>query len=346
MYVTCENLVQDLTAARVGEEGCPVILVGHSIGCLVMKELCTTLSKLLGHNSNEFVQNLFLRVKGLFYYACPHHGSELADSSTVAVKGLLFEDLTTQNKVAGRRNEEFRKLRQKYKWKTFGMGERRPTTSVSLVVVVANFILANITPFSIDWQDKEGHGPKIYVLDGTVGPERWVKKIIEMLKAARRLGIVGMGGDSGFLTREEFICHPVEALDDEESEKLFSLNAFIGRDNVLNDQKQQVMGFCRKCGGLPLALRVIGRYLKGETEEEVWEEVLAKLQNAEPPDGQREDELWSLLQLSYNSYKEEEQQMFLDIAVCFHDDDLDIVKCAWTECGWASPHVGLKNLVE
>ncbi|CAM6115941.1 unnamed protein product [Calypogeia fissa] len=98
--------------------------------------------------------------------------------------------------------------------------------------------------------------------------------------------------------------------------------------------------------GLPLALRVMGKYLNGENVEEVWEEVLAKLQKAQPPDGRREDELWSLLQLSYNSLKEEEQQMFLDIAVCFHDDDLDMVKRAWTECGWASPHLGLKNLVE
>lgn len=131
MYVTCENLVHNLMEARVGEEGCPVILVGHSIGCLVMKEICSTLNRNLSHDPNKCVPNFFINVKGLFYYACPHRGSELADSSTQFLKGSLFEDLTTLNKVAQRRNEDFRKLRQKYKWKTFGIGEGLPTTFVS-----------------------------------------------------------------------------------------------------------------------------------------------------------------------------------------------------------------------
>jgi hypothetical protein len=134
MYCTCENLVQSLTEGKalVGGDGCPVILVGHSIGGLVMKELCialdSTISKLSPQDPKESVRNLFQNVKGLFYYACPHQGSRLADASSEFLKGPLFEGITTLNREAQRKNEDFRKLQLKYGWKIYGIGEGRPAT--------------------------------------------------------------------------------------------------------------------------------------------------------------------------------------------------------------------------
>ncbi|CAM6121937.1 unnamed protein product [Calypogeia fissa] len=43
-------------------------------------------------------------------------------------KGSSFEELTTLNKEAQRRNENFRQLREKYIWRTYGIQEGLPTT--------------------------------------------------------------------------------------------------------------------------------------------------------------------------------------------------------------------------
>jgi triacylglycerol esterase/lipase EstA (alpha/beta hydrolase family) len=131
MYLTGENLVQSLTErdARVGGDGCPVILVAHSIGGLVAKELCSRLHSTI--SPRQPVRDLLQNIKGLFFYGCPHHGSRFADVSSGFKKGPLFECITTLNTEAQRRNEEFRKLRHKDGWKTYGIAEGRPTILVS-----------------------------------------------------------------------------------------------------------------------------------------------------------------------------------------------------------------------
>lgn len=125
MFLTCENLVQDLTRgqAEVGQAGCPVALVGHCIGDLVMKELCVALDSKVGklqlYEPDNHAQNLFLNINGLFFYGCPHRGLRFADDSNEG--GELLKEATTLNKVAARRNEGFRVLRSEQNWKNCGI---------------------------------------------------------------------------------------------------------------------------------------------------------------------------------------------------------------------------------
>jgi hypothetical protein len=133
MYVTGENLVHSLVGAQVGQDGCPVLLVGHCLGGLVMKELCVQADSMLNKNpSNEALESLLLTIKGLFFYATPHHGSRMADSGD-GQRGLLFEDMTVLNTATARLNEDFRQLRkkEKYGWKTSGVGENIEVILVS-----------------------------------------------------------------------------------------------------------------------------------------------------------------------------------------------------------------------
>ncbi|CAK9190735.1 unnamed protein product [Sphagnum troendelagicum] len=71
------------------------------------------------------------------------------------------------------------------------------------------------------------------------------------------------------------------------------------------------------CGGLPLSLKVLGSYLKKETDLKIWQQALKKLQQARSLDGRQNDEqLWGILRISFDELGEEEKDMFLDI-VCF-----------------------------
>ncbi|CAM6117780.1 unnamed protein product [Calypogeia fissa] len=134
MYVTVENLIHCLTGgeALVGQNGCPVVLVGHCLGGLVMKELCLQARSMLVPNvsntSTQRVRNFFDSIKGLFYYGTPNHGTVVADSlSKLIPMGPLFKLLFTLNKKAARRNEDFRMLRSTYKWEAFGIAEALET---------------------------------------------------------------------------------------------------------------------------------------------------------------------------------------------------------------------------
>lgn len=125
MYVTSENLVHSLTgdSARVGQDGCPVVLVGHCLGGLVMKEVCSQahhMIRLPNHNLKS-VENFLANVKGLFFYATPHHGSLLAESNKYSLSGPLMKALRTLEVETSRRNEDFRQLRMSQGWKTFGV---------------------------------------------------------------------------------------------------------------------------------------------------------------------------------------------------------------------------------
>ncbi|CAM6102559.1 unnamed protein product [Calypogeia fissa] len=85
MSVTAENLVQDLITAEVGQNGCPVVLVGDGLGRFVVKQLLISAHKslkrlLISTHKNEFEDNddrkicRFLgSVKGMSFYGTPDH---------------------------------------------------------------------------------------------------------------------------------------------------------------------------------------------------------------------------------------------------------------------------------
>ncbi|CAM6104997.1 unnamed protein product [Calypogeia fissa] len=147
---------------------------------------------------------------------------------------------------------------------------------------------------------------------------------------------------SSFLRAERFQDFPAEMLNGEDSRNLFCMHAFT-KTQLLSSYEGVVEGILKKCEGFPLAIELSGRYLC-EQPQELWKDALQKLSKALPINGENTDGLKLIFDSSYESLGNPEQQMFLDVAHCFHGERLSTVKRTWEMCGWEA-HCGWKTLL-
>ncbi|KAM7469340.1 hypothetical protein LguiA_007523 [Lonicera macranthoides] len=109
----------------------------------------------------------------------------------------------------------------------------------------------------------------------------------------------------------------VEELDYNDSVKLFSFYAF-GKDCPNEDYIAHTIRVVQLCGGLPLALQVIGSSLFGRTVP-YWASAVKKLE-AIPP-----KEILDKLKISYDCLEDDiEKRIFLDIACFFVGEDVKV----------------------
>ncbi|CAM6086891.1 unnamed protein product [Calypogeia fissa] len=228
MFTTGENLVSSLIdeRAQIGQDGCPVLLVGHCLGGLVMKEICLQAHSVLPINpSYRRVQNFLNNIKGLFYYATPNHGTEVAEISTQFRKGHLVKGLSILNKRAARRNYQFSMLRKQYCWKALGVGEGREITLGAFkgyfvveasarndvdtfYTVAANHfdvcrpdsktsssfhLLMDFVRDTVE-EDEARQRFKIHIPEEVVGVRSQIFSVRNKLRKEQRLAIIGIGG--------------------------------------------------------------------------------------------------------------------------------------------------------
>ncbi|KAG7948147.1 hypothetical protein I3843_14G132600 [Carya illinoinensis] len=101
------------------------------------------------------------------------------------------------------------------------------------------------------------------------------------------------------------LLQPADAL------QLFSLSAF-DETHPPEDYKDLSMDFVNYAGGLPLALKVLGRFLFGRTIN-FWEGARDNLKNAIPI-----TKIFDILKISFDGLEEPQKKLFLDVA-CFSD---------------------------
>ncbi|KAG6552407.1 hypothetical protein Mapa_005968 [Marchantia paleacea] len=128
-YCIAENLTNSLiNLANVGQHNCPIVLVGHCVGGLVIKEVCLHASRSVGgHGNNKSMYEAFMQnLKGFFFYATPHMGFS-AKLESLHLTGDLVESVNFWNKRTARVNQEFQQTREMHKWKAHGVGESNKT---------------------------------------------------------------------------------------------------------------------------------------------------------------------------------------------------------------------------
>ncbi|KAL2614088.1 hypothetical protein R1flu_025780 [Riccia fluitans] len=78
LYLVAELLLHSLLLARVGQSR-PVILVGHSFGGIVIKQLCVFSHAQAQRGKSTSGFTFFKNITGICFYATPRRGSRLAD---------------------------------------------------------------------------------------------------------------------------------------------------------------------------------------------------------------------------------------------------------------------------
>ncbi|OAE35252.1 hypothetical protein AXG93_1114s1000 [Marchantia polymorpha subsp. ruderalis] len=134
LYNTAESLMANLRIAKVGQH--PVILVGHSYGGLVIKQLCyeAHMRQTLRGEDDEFLHY----VRGVFFYGTPHHGSSfLSNPNRTHLRdpSPLLEMVKVLCAESARLHEWFDALRLMHKWRIAAVGESRLTTILTPVSV-------------------------------------------------------------------------------------------------------------------------------------------------------------------------------------------------------------------
>ncbi|CAL5329911.1 unnamed protein product [Camellia sinensis] len=130
----------------------------------------------------------------------------------------------------------------------------------------------------------------------------------------------------------------VNELDSKESLQLFCWHAF-GQDHPIEGYAEHSRSVLQHCGGLPLALQVLGSSFRGKSVE-VWESALEKLEAI--PDNL----ILEKLAVSYESLQDDlDKKLFLYIACFFIGKDKECVVKILDEC-YLYPTVGIRNLMD
>jgi hypothetical protein len=134
----------------------------------------------------------------------------------------------------------------------------------------------------------------------------------------------------------------VNLLEERQAKRLFMFHAYGVEKKMEPNFNIITNEIVKACGGLPLSIEVMGRFLNTKHCLQIWKEALWKLSVAEALGGGRENEvLWNKLKISYDDLEEEEKHMFLDIACFFDGYETNTTFRIGT---YQSPILGLRNL--
>ncbi|KAG0588190.1 hypothetical protein KC19_2G223500 [Ceratodon purpureus] len=145
----------------------------------------------------------------------------------------------------------------------------------------------------------------------------------------------------------EHCLYDVSTLGVEESSMLFNWHAFQA-DEAPEELKGVAKDVVKGCGGLPLALKVVGSSLfdvrSYEYSEAIWLEAVHALR--QNPD------VKGVLKWSYDHLSKPEKHMFLDIACLFCNHMVEEALAYWRSCqdcmscgGVETPHTSLRSLI-
>ncbi|XP_021801671.1 TMV resistance protein N-like, partial [Prunus avium] len=131
----------------------------------------------------------------------------------------------------------------------------------------------------------------------------------------------------------------VQTLHDKESLELFCWHAF-GQDHPVEGYIEYSQKIVDHCGGLPLALKVLGSSMYLGDSIDVWKSALEKLEAI--PNG----EIVNKLRVSYDSLQDDhDRNLFLHIACFFIGKDKDYIVNILDGCDFYTI-VGIQNLID
>jgi energy-coupling factor transporter ATP-binding protein EcfA2 len=137
----------------------------------------------------------------------------------------------------------------------------------------------------------------------------------------------------------------MKSLEEEQARELFMFHAFGNTNHIpTKDFKDISMKIIKACGGLPLSLKVLGSFLCNTKELKIWEGALSKLKSVQSSTrGIDNEELRSILRISYDHLDKQHQNMFLDIACFLGGLKISTICRVWNG-DYSHPKFGLQTL--
>jgi len=162
------------------------------------------------------------------------------------------------------------------------------------------------------------------------------------------LGMISLfylGSKIVITTRQKRILNPhlvgkvyrVETLDRDESLEFFSWHTF-GKPHPVEGFLECSNEVVKRCGGIPLALRVLGSSLAGKNLD-VWQSTINKLKVVP------NNRIIELLKISYESLEDDDKSLFLHITCFFLGKDKDFAIKILDKCEIFTV-VGIQNLID
>ncbi|XP_035547052.1 disease resistance protein RUN1-like isoform X2 [Juglans regia] len=172
-----------------------------------------------------------------------------------------------------------------------------------------------------------------------------VDKMDQLEKLAGDRAWFGSGSRILITTRDQHLLEAFEVdskyemmiLDENEALRLFSLHAFK-KDEPLEDYMKLSKQVIKYAQGLPLALKVLGSDLQGQSIHQ-WKSALdeyRKIPNSH---------IQEVLLVSYDGLRATEKEIFLDIVFFFKGEPLANVMKIFDCCGFSPVH-GIKRLID
>jgi Leucine-rich repeat (LRR) protein len=127
--------------------------------------------------------------------------------------------------------------------------------------------------------------------------------------------------DSSILTKVHAKVEGLVELLEDESWELFCSYAFNNGNRPSNISEQLAKDVCKECGGLPLALTVIGSAMLEKKDERGWRCSLDSLKQSKSiPDSEADGELFGRLLLSYNELQDDKTKICFLYFAAFPED--------------------------
>lgn len=146
-------------------------------------------------------------------------------------------------------------------------------------------------------------------------PERLVlPERSRLLVTSRGVNVCALLEEKGIESEQ----YEVEELDFAQAKKLLCSHVFE-RPEPPAEKQQQVTDVLKACGGLPLALEVVGKYLRFHKRDSAWVHVISSLQSWDSLSGTKENRLYHKLEFSYDQLTNPQRKAFLDITTFFLD---------------------------
>ena len=194
-------------------------------------------------------------------------------------------------------------------------------------------------------------GPILIVMDNIQDKDQFDKLICNASLLAWGSCIIVTSRDRHLLKliagKFNYYLYKVTRLNCEDSQRLFNWHAF-GDEKALKNFKALANDISNACGGLPLALKVVGSSLFGKTSNEDQSYIWTKAVDAMKGDSK----VMNALKWSYECLSKQEKLMFVDIACVFCGWEKQKALKIWQSCktclccGKGTPYTSLTHLVD